>query len=231
MSTIDRTDRPSTLPPLAPGQRLDRPTFHERYAAMPPHVRAELVDGVVSMPSPLGNAHGEVDRDVGGWLFLYKRATPGVFSPGNATTILGDRDEVQPDGQLRIAEGSGGSSRIVDGYVTGPPELIVEVAGSSRGYDLGPKKAAYERAGVREYLVLGIIPEEVRWFILRGGRFAELAPGADGLYRSEAFPGLWLDAQALFGGDLDALIAALDLGLATPEHAAFVARLADEGGR
>ena len=52
-------------------------------------------------------------------------------------------------------------------------------------------------------------------------------PDADGLYRSEAFPGLWLDPAALLTGDLEGIIAALGRGLATPEHAAFVARLAD----
>jgi Uma2 family endonuclease len=230
LSAIDRPDR-LTLPPLTPGQRLDRATFHERYAAMPEDVRAELVEGVVYMPSPLGNAHGELDRNIGGWLFLYKKSTPGVYSPSNATTILGVKNEVQPDGQLRIREESGGSSRVVDGFVSGPPELIVEVGASSRNYDLGPKKAAYERAGIREYLFLGVVPEEVCWFALRDGRFAELTSGEDGLYRSEVFPGLWLDATALFAADLDALIAALDRGLATPEHAEFAARLAAEGGR
>jgi Uma2 family endonuclease len=224
LSTIDRPER-LTLPPLVSGQRLDRATFHERYKAMPPEIRAELVGGVVFMASPLGNAHGELDRDLGGWLFLYKKSTPGVFSPSNATTILEPGDEVQPDGQLRIREESGGSTRIIDGYVTGPPELVVEIGVTSRAFDLGPKKAAYERAGVREYLFIGIAPDDIHWFALRDGAFVELKTDGDGLYRSETFPGLWLDPIALLSGDLDTLILALDRGLATPEHADFVARL------
>jgi len=225
LSTIDRPERLS-LPPLVPGQRLARVTFHERYAAMPPNVRAELVGGIVFMASPLGNAHGELDRDIGGWLFLYKKSTPGVFSPSNATTILSLIDEFQPDGQLRIREESGGSTRIIDGYVTGPPELVVEIGASSRKFDLGTKKTVYERAGVREYLFLGVAAKEVRWFVLRNGEYDDLASGDDGLYRSETFPGLWLDAAALFAGDLARLVIALDRGLATPEHAAFAAMLA-----
>ena len=58
MTTIDR-EPPVASPPLADGQRLDRATFHERYAAMPPEFRAELIGGVVHvMTSPLRRRHG-----------------------------------------------------------------------------------------------------------------------------------------------------------------------------
>jgi Uma2 family endonuclease len=155
--------------------------------------------------------------------------TPGLGSAGNATTYLGGeagKDEVQPDRQLRIPEERGGTSRIVGGFVSGPPEFVAEVARTSRKYDLGTKKRGYERTGVREYLFVGVDPEEVRWFVLRDGVYDEIATSDDGLYHSETFPGLWLDSTALFDEDPVALIAALDRGLATPEHAAFAARLA-----
>lgn len=225
MSTVDRPQA-RVLPPLEAGQRLDQPTFHERYAAMPDDIRAELVGGFVFMASPLHDRHAETDRNLGGWLFLYKRATPGVRSPNNATAILGPDVEVQPDAQLRILEELGGNSRVVDGYISGPAELVIEIGKSSRSHDLGPKKDEYEKAGVLEYLFVGIEPDEVRWFSLREGKFEEMAAGEDGIHRSEIFPGLWLDAKALFAEDLDGLIAALERGLATPEHARFVAELA-----
>jgi Uma2 family endonuclease len=228
MSTLDRPE-PRTLPPLVEGQRLDRATFHERYAAMPPGTRAELVGGVVYMPSPLGIEHGERDSDLSDWLGHYKRHTRGVRKAQNATTQFGDYGEPQPDLQLRIPEELGGQTRIVGGFVVGAPELIVEVSKSTRGYDLGPKKDDYERAGVREYLFVGLDPREVRWFVRRDGRFADLPAGPDGVFRSEVFPGLWLDTRAFFDEDTDALIATLERGLATPEHAAFVERLAGPG--
>src|SRR4051794_32539781 len=226
MSTIERHDR-RTLPPLEAGQRLDQPTFHERYEAMPSSTRAELIGGVVHMPSPLGDDHGGTDEDISLWLGLYRRSTPGLRGSANATTILGELGEVQPDHQLRIPQERGGKARIVNGYVHGPPELIVEVSRSSKRVDLGVKKADYEKAGVPEYVVVELEPDRVHWFVLRDGRYAELSPGPDGVYRSEVYPGLWLDPSVLFSGDLDGLIAALDRGLATPEHAAFVARLAE----
>jgi Uma2 family endonuclease len=225
MSTIERSDR-HVLPPLAAGQRLDQPTFHVRYQAMPPGVRSELVGGEVVMPSPLLNDHGEMDEHVGYWLSHFKRFTPGLRSPRNTSTILGRDSEVQPDCQLRIPQELGGQSRVIDGYVTGAPELVLEVSKASRSFDLGRKKDDYEKAGVLEYLVVTIEPDEVTWFVRRDGRFVPQAPGRDGLFRSEVFPGLWLDPAALFAGNLNGLSAALEQGLATPEHAAFAARLA-----
>ena len=224
MSAIEQAPH-RTLPPLIAGQRLDRATFHERYAAMPPRTRAELIGGVVYMPSPLSYQHGICDSEVSDWLGHYKRYTKGIEKPLNATIQLGDYGEHQPDSQLIIPGDLGGQTRFVGSFIVGPPELVVEIGRTTREIDLGATKADYERAGVLEYLFVGIDPDEVLWFIRRYGRFVEMDPGADRLLRSEVFPGLWLDPAALLARDMDAVYAALDRGLATPEHAAFAARL------
>ena len=177
------------------------------------------------MVSPLFDDHGGEDYGVGGWLFHYQRFTPGVRGVTNVSTILGEDSEVQPDHQLRIRENVGGQARVVGGYVVGPPELVIEVGKSSKWKDLGPKKDDYEKAGVLEYLFVGLEPDEVRWFVRREGKFEAMAAGANGIYRSEVFPGLWLDPKALFGEDLNELIATLEQGLATREHREFVDRL------
>jgi hypothetical protein len=65
----------------------------------------------------------------------------------------------------------------------------------------------------------------IDWFLLREDRYERLAPNAEGQYRSEIFPGLWLDPAALLRGDLAQVIAVLQQGLASPEHAEFVSRL------
>ena len=225
MSTAEPT-KTRTLPLFVAGQRLDRETFHERYEAMPPEVWAELVGGVVSMYSRVKFRHGDLHAKISGFLSYFMRFMPGLRGGNRLTTILGDDSEVQPDCQGWLPPEAGGRIRIVDEYLQGPAELVVEVADESRALDLGPKRIVYERAGVQEYLVVTINPDEVRWFALREGRFADLAPGPDGLFRSEVFPGLWLDPSALLAGDLRRLHDALELGLATPEHAEFVARLA-----
>jgi Putative restriction endonuclease len=89
-----------------------------------------------------------------------------------------------------------------------------------------PKLADYEQAGVREYIVRALDPDEVIWFKQEGGSLVRVLPGADGLYRSLVLPGLWLDPEALVRGDTRRLRQVLDQGVATPEHAAFVAELA-----
>ncbi len=139
---------------------------------------------------------------------------------------LDNAHEVQPDILLRLEPERGGRSRVgLDDYITGAPELIVEVAASSASYDLHDKKRVYAHSGVREYLVVLTYEQAVRWFVLRTGEYEELAPAADGILRSEIFPGLWLDPAALWRQDLAGLLAVLQAGLATPEHAAFVAQL------
>ncbi len=67
----------------------------------------------------------------------------------------------------------------------------------------------------------------IDWFVLRGGRYERLARPADGILRSEVFPGLWLDATALLADDLRGVLAVLSRGIASPEHAEFVERLGD----
>jgi hypothetical protein len=70
------------------------------------------------------------------------------------------------------------------------PELLVEVSRTTRYTDLGPKLDNYERAGVLEYIVRALEPDEVLWHVLREGRLVTVPPDADGLYRSRVFPGL-----------------------------------------
>jgi Uma2 family endonuclease len=222
--SVKTAPSPSTL---FEGQRLDQPTFHELYKAMPPGTRAELIDGVVYMPSPVGDAHGRAQVPVIVWLDRYAESTPAVEVLDNATTILGWKSEPQPDALLRILRECGGRSYVEDGYIHGAPDLVVEVSKTTRYIDLRNKLEDYERAGVLEYVVRAIDPDEIFWFRQQQGELVRQPAGDDGLYRSTVFPGLWLDPIALLKGDRRRLRAVLDLGCATPEHAAFVAKLAE----
>lgn len=207
------------LPPLEAGDQLDQPTFHARYEAMPESFRAELVEGMVIVPSPLRMNHGLLHSMIMGWLFNYQVKTPGTSALDNATTILSAEDEPQPDGSLILDPGSGGQTHDEDGYVVGPPELTVEVASGSEAIDLHGKFRAYQAAGVREYIVVNLCQKRVQWFVRRDGRFGEMEADVGGIVRSEFFPGLWLDTTALLEGDAARLLATLERGLATPEHA------------
>jgi Uma2 family endonuclease len=215
-------------PPLVEGERLDQPEFHVRYEAMPPGTRAELIGGVVHMPSPVSLAHGDAHVPAIVWLSYYAENTPGVQVLDNATTILGWKSEPQPDVLLRILPECGGRTADERGYVRGAPELVVEIAKATRFVDLGPKLADYEQAGVLEYVVRALDPDELIWFRQGRGALLRVSADADDLFRSTAFPGLWLDPRSLASGDTRRLRAVLDQGLATPEHAEFVARLEAE---
>jgi Uma2 family endonuclease len=229
MSTVEHGQTKTLFPPLVAGQHLDQPTFHERYEAMPDGTWAELVGGRVYMPSPVRNEHSEYDDDVACWCGHYKRATKGLRSAKNATAILGPFGETQPDGHLRIPQALGGQTRIERGFIVGAPELVIEIARSSRSCDLNEKKDEYAQAGALEYLVVELEPDRVHWFVLKNGRFENLPVDTDGIHRSSVFPGLWLDAQALFSEDLDRVIEVLEQGIRTPEHAAFAAKLIAAG--
>jgi Uma2 family endonuclease len=164
------------------------------------------------------------------WLAQYELGTPGVQVLGRTTIILSRKGEPEPDALMRIRPELGGQSGEKDGYIQGAPELVVEVAEATRYLDLGPKLNDYQRAGVQEYLLRAHGPDEVIWFMMRKRRFVEMPVGTDGWYRSVVFPGLWLDPKALLADDHAGMIAALDQGLGSPEHAAFVTRLAAARG-
>lgn len=216
----------TALEPLVAGQRLTRAEFHERYKQVAPGLKFELIEGIVHMASPLKVPHGRDHAKAMAWAGVYAMHTPGVEAYDNTSAALGVGSEVQPDVSLLIVPGRGGQTQDMDGIIGGAPELVVEVADSTRRTDLGPKLRDYERSNVLEYVVLVVEPFEVCWQIRHDGRLVRIPPDPDGLYRSIAFPGLWLDPTALATGNGPALLAALQRGLATPEHAAFVARLA-----
>jgi Uma2 family endonuclease len=219
---------PSTkVPPLESGDRLTRYEFEHRYQAMPYIKKAELIEGVVYVASPVRMAnHGRPHATLVGWLMVYKAATPGVDLGDNATVRLDADNEPQPDALLRIEPEVGGNSRISDDdYVEGVPELIAEIAASSASYDLNDKLNAYRRNGVQEYIVWQIYENRLNWFSLQEGRYVTLEPDGVGVIRSQIFPGLWLAVNALREGDLAEVLAVLQQGLQTAEHQAFVEHL------
>ena len=214
--------------PLEPGDRLTRPEFERRYDATPGLKKAELVEGVVYVPSPVRlNRHARPHAKMGIWLAVYELGTPGVEICDNATVRMDRDNEPQPDLILRIADDARGQSRTdEDDYLKGAPELIVEVASSSASYDLGVKKNAYRRNGVREYVVWRVFDRTIDWFVLRDDAYVHLEPGRDGVVRSLVFPGLWLDPAAMLEDRMSDMEAVVRMGLASPEHLAFMARLA-----
>ncbi len=216
----------SAIPPLEQGDHLTREEFHRRYEAMQHIKKAELIEGVVHMPSPVNfKKHGQPHFDGIGWLSHYKALTPGTLGGDNSTLKLDLKNEPQPDAFLIIAPEFGGQVKIdAEGYIVGAPELINETSASSASYNLHSKLEAYRRNRVQEYVVWRVLEHAIDWFVLEGNQFARL-PCDDGIYRSRVFPGLWLDVQALLDGNLLKVLEVVQRGVATDEHQRFVASL------
>ena len=229
LSTLERrTPTPAVeenlpVPPLNNGDHLTRAEFERIYAARPEIKKAELIEGVVYVPSPARHReHGKPHFNAIVWVGNFVAATPGVEGSDNATLRLDFENEPQPDALLRLLPEYGGNSRVgEDGYLEGPPELIVEVAASSASYDLNQKKRVYARSGVAEYIVYLAFEQRVIWFMLREGVYEELQPDEKGVLKSERFPGLWLQPDALLAGEIGHLLETLQRGLASQEHKTF----------
>lgn len=216
------------IPPLENGDLLTRTEFERRYEAMPWLKKAELIEGVVYIGSPV---HNEVHAEPHGLMATlpgtYRIATPGVRMADNGTLRLDPDNEPRPDVMLRVDSDKGGASHIsADDCIEGAPELIVKIAASSASYDLREKRRVYRRNGVPEYIVWQIYDGRLDWWALREGEYLPLQPDEAGVIKSEVFPGLWLDMPALIANNPVKALATLQQGSASEEHAAFVARLA-----
>jgi Uma2 family endonuclease len=221
---------PKSIPVLENGDRLTRDEFERRYNAMPWLKKAELIEGEVHMPSPVRyQQHASPDVDFLGWLAHYRAFTPGTGAAGNGTLRLGLDTEMQPDGVLFVLPSYGGQAKIsADDYLEGGPELLGEISASTVSIDLNKKLQVYRRNKVREYIVWRVQEKEIDWFILRGEDYARLPQDAAGMYRSEVFPGLWLDAPAMIRGDMATVLKGLQEGISSADHAAFVAKLQEK---
>ncbi|WP_218575250.1 Uma2 family endonuclease [Limnoglobus roseus] len=217
--------------------------FMRRYEATPEGFRAELINGVVHvnrwievgrdgkeriMPPISGGGHGGPQADMTFLLSMYSIYTPGVRASAPTTLVLSPTESVpEPDVLLRVLPESGGSCTLgTDDYLHGAPELIVEISKTSAGRDLGRKLEMYLRNGVPEYIVWRTRHRVIDWFHLnRRGEYVPLALDADGILKSRVFPGLWLDSVAMTGGDMARVLAVVQQGIASPEHAKFVEKL------
>ena len=213
-----------TVPILESGDHLTRAEFERRYSRMPEVKKAELIEGIVQRASPVrGRQHGKPHALLMWWLTHYSVVTNGTDVADNATLRLDLDNESQPDalmyqilsGKLRLSE---------EGYFEGAPELVAEVAASSVSIDLHAKLKVYRRNQVEEYIVWRVEEGKIDWFALREGEYVPLPLNA-GIYRSEVFPGLWLDTDALIGEESLRVFRVLQEGLDSPEHAAFVLKL------
>jgi Uma2 family endonuclease len=194
-----------SLPPLESGMRLTSVEFERRYALYP-DMRAELVEGVVYVASPMRHRpHGRPQAIATTWLGTYEVQRANVETGVTSTVRLDPDNNVQPDAFLRYLVGN--SEETEDQYLAGAPELVCEVTASSASYDTGPKLRAYRRNGVQEYIIWQVFDEKLDWYSLEDGEYVPLSPDERGVIHSKVFPGLRLDVRALLAYDLAGVLA------------------------
>jgi Uma2 family endonuclease len=177
---------------------------------MPQVKKAELIEGVVYMGSPVSVRHAKPDNLIQLWLGAYASRHPETEVYAHTTVILDAENTVQPDALLRRLPEHRGLTRVNEaGYLAGPPELIVEVAASSASIDLRDKRRAYCRNGVREYLVWLVAEARLEWFCLQEDDYCLQLPDAQGVLHSRVFPGLQLPVAPLLTGDTAKVLATL----------------------
>lgn len=196
------------VPTLESGDHLTLREFERRYDAMPELKKAELIEGVVFLASPVSLQHSREQGLLTVWAGTYTALHPEVSLHTDGSVRLDSDNEFQPDVFLRRIDSplsAPGERNLLDGA----PELVIEVAVSSVSRDLFAKKHVYRRSGVPEYVVWRVRDRELDWFDLVDGDYVARAPAADGMMESRQFPGLKLDVAALRDGDLARLLAAI----------------------
>ena len=135
MSSVEQISEP-----LVAGERLSREEFMRRWELLPDLKKAELIDGVVYMPSPLSTAHCTQHSAVGFWLFSYASSTPGCEAGIDGTWLMLE-DAPQPDAFLRILTEYGGQSRVEGIYYHGAPDFT------------DPRKSWETLSGLAEFVI------------------------------------------------------------------------------
>jgi Uma2 family endonuclease len=204
------------IPLLENGDKLTRYEFERRYTAMPHQKKgsnkAELIEGIVYMASPLRfESHAQPHSSFVAWLSAYWVATPGTKLGIEPTVRLDLDNEPQPDAVMFMP--GRGANITEDDYLSGAPELVVEIAASTVSIDLHQKKQVYQRNGVREYIVWRTLQREIDWFSLENGAYIRLEPDENGIIKSQVFPGLWLAVEAMLSGEMKEVMAVLQSGL------------------
>jgi Uma2 family endonuclease len=210
--------------PLENGDHLTRAEFERRYKAMPHLKKAELINGRVFMQAAVRHyGHSEEHLNLAGIFMVYAANTLGTEAGDNGSIRVDDENMPQPDLFVRLDSRIGGQSTIdPDGYVQGIPELAAEISASSASYDLHEKRRIYEQGGIKEYIVWKTLEPGFVFFRNENGVLHENELGTDGVFRSQTFPGLWIDALNLTNRKPAKALKTLQQGLDSSEHAEFI---------
>ena len=184
---------------MATAQRL---TAQEYLATPDETVHSELVEGEVIVQQP-NLIHQRVLRDLAHELHGWTLAAPGRGEISWPLDVLIDERNVFAPDLLWYADGRMPARSATRPYPM--PDLAVEVRSPSTWrYDIGAKKAAYERNGLAELWLVDTSADELLAF----RRSAPACPsfdvalqvGREDELRSPLLPGFAISLGTLFGG-------------------------------
>lgn len=177
---------------------VERMTAKDFFRRAPEDRKAELIDGVMIMPSPPSDRH---ERLVG-FLFTLIRMycedrDLGEVRGSRTAVELADDQAPEPD-VLFVAKER--ADIITDEGVFGAPDLVIEVlSASTAAYDRGSKFHAYERAGVRELWLIDPYGPAGTEFYQRSGEYLKpIMPGPNNVLSSMVLPGFRLNTTWLW---------------------------------
>lgn len=192
---------------IAKGINYELWTAAEFLDWLEPGVLADLIDGEKFVHSPVSLAHSNlvnfVDRLLAGFIEAHHL---GVLHREAIAVRLSQRNVFMPDLAFFTYEQT---EKFLPTHIPIAPSWVCEVLSPrTADRDVGPKFAAYEESGVKEYWVLD--PETLahRFYAREGEILVEFAASEE-LIQSHAIPGFWVRRSWLDPKNLPAVSAAL----------------------
>ncbi|WP_459558498.1 Uma2 family endonuclease [Lacunimicrobium album] len=230
---MNRATAVQRTPILHEGDHLTFDEFIARWENMNEFERRgkhpELINGKVYMNAAAisYSGHGQPQRMILGLFEHFVAETPGVEWAAPVTAKLDDESGPEPDAELFILPEFGGNVQINNGFLTGTPDLVIEIAASSVSKDMFEKRDMYEQAGIPEYLVWRTEDRAFDYFRLEKQQYVHRTLDPEEKWFSRTFPTLVFDIHFLLAIDYRAALKTLRQSLASPAHAVFVAELQD----
>ena len=161
----------------------------------PPY--SQLIDGKLYMsPSPHIWNHQRVlaklDRTISNYLVINNL---GMVFSSPVDVKLGPKQVFQPD----IIYVRNENLHRIDAYLTGPPDLAIEVLSPSTArIDLGRKSKVYQQHETPEIWFIDTSKRKITVLRLAGHRYEQMNLELDGVLESALFPGLRIELSELF---------------------------------
>jgi Uma2 family endonuclease len=173
-------------------------TAEEFFRDAPEDRKAELIDGVMVIALPALTIHERLRGFLLGLLYTYTEERDLGEALGSRTAVELAPDQVPEPDILFV--GKERQSIIHEKGVIGAPDFVIEIlSASTMRNDRGAKFRAYERAGVRElWLIDPYGPDGTQFFQLQGSQFVEVRAEEQGILRSNAIPGFWINVTWLW---------------------------------